>query len=223
MKVVENSKAVANTIGREVSEYRFWTETSGSLEVFFRNSGFAYAVPHTLSAGILGLPACDVRLSEEDDVHYRRKTDEGDWWMRMIFGLQSEDAYKAVLAAVDEYSKFLKEVERYRYVCDSGLKYSLRQAVYITDNIVREYTQNHFYEMVPSWQEALRESLRTFRVYNAKSLKFFYPEDFNLYNGESPKVDYLEEYIKYCEYLFKNMPLLQLHETNILVTTCQQY
>ena len=76
------------------------------------------------------------------------------------------------------------------------LKYTLKQAVYIVENIYREHEENDFNELIPSWYEALKESQRTFMQYKKMD--------------GCP--DYVDDYLEYCDYLFKTMTPLKLHK-----------
>ena len=81
---------------------------------------------------------------------------------------------------------------------ENGGKYSLKQAIYIIENIYRENEENHFYELIPSWHQALKDSLEV------------------LQTAEPSRA--IADYIDDCNYLLENMPLLQLHLTNCLMS-----
>ena len=124
-------------------------------------------------------------------VYYERAISE-EWFEKIIFGIQSEDVYNAVIADVEDYSKFLKSVNNIQEKAVPGLKYSLKQAYYIAENILRANEEDGFNELIPSWYDALHDVLNTFRT--------------------SEQTQSVEDYIEYCDYLLKTMPQLELHK-----------
>ena len=75
----------------------------------------------------------------------------------------------------------------------NGLVYTLKQAVYITENILRAHEEDGFNELVPKWNKALHDSLNTFLYYK----------------NSGSNIDYIGDYIDYCEYLFRVMTPLE--------------
>ena len=175
---------------------KFWAEVSEAIEHYFKKYN-GYPMPNSLAPQILGIPSDSIRLSSKDNAHYERVIG-GSWYEKMIFGIKSEEIYEAVLKAVDDYSTFMREVNTIEE-SSNHLRYSIKQAVYITENILRAHEEDGFNEMVPSWQEALTHALDTFKW--AKE------------NGMIQ--DYVDDYIEYCEYLFKDMQPLVLHELTL--------
>lgn len=173
----------------EKFDFHFWAEVSGAIEHYFKKYN-GYPMPNTLASDILNIPSDLIRLSSNDKVHYERQI-ANEWYRKMIFGAKSKEIYEAALAAVDDYSTFIKEVNNIREETNYGCKYSLKQALYIVENIYRAHEEDNFNELVPSWYEALQEAMKTLKM-------------------QEPSETVLE-YIDYCEYLFDNMPLLELH------------
>ena len=66
--------------------------------------------------------------------------------------------------------------------------------MYIIDNIYRAHEEDGFNELIPSWHQALVESLKTLEA--------------------QPKSKMIEDYIQYCKYLLDDMQLLELHYFN---------
>ena len=78
-----------------------------------------------------------VRLSNNDTNHYERFI-AGQWYEKAIWGLDSKEDFDAVITAIEEYSKFLKDVNQIDEKDkkeENGGKYSLKQAIYIIENI----------------------------------------------------------------------------------------
>ena len=174
----------------------FWAEVSGAIEYYFKKYN-GYPMPNTIVPNILKKDVGLFRFSNEDKVHYEREIG-GRWHEKMIFGIKDEETYKAALGAVDDYSKFMKEVNTLQE-SNNHLRYSLTQAEYIVDNIYDAHTEQGFNEMIPSWYQALTDALETFKWSKA--------------NGEAE--EYADDYIESCEFLFNDMPLLELHELKL--------
>ncbi len=92
-------------------------------------------------------------------------------------------------------SKEIKTSLNINEKANSGLKYSLEQAYYIAENILRAHEEDNFNELIPSWHEALKEALKTFEA--------------------SEQTQSVKDYIEYCEYFLKTMPVLKLHKLEI--------
>ncbi|MBR5716705.1 MAG: hypothetical protein IKX59_08965 [Bacteroidales bacterium] len=171
----------------------YWAEVSGPIERYFKNYN-GYPIPNTFATLMLKVSPDSLRLSTEDSAHYERII-AGTWYEKMIFGMKDEEIYKAVVAAVEDYSKFLKEVHNIKEEDNHGLRYSLKQAMYIVENILRAYEEDGFNELVPSWYEALNDVVNTFKA------------------SESNRM--VEDYLDYCVFLLENMPVLELHRLKI--------
>lgn len=71
--------------------------------------------------------------------------------------------------------------------------YTVKQAIYIIENIYRAHEEDGFNELIPSWKKALKESLLRLKV------------------EENPNQTVLD-YIEYAEYLISDMQPLVLHK-----------
>ena len=181
------------------TEYQYWVEVSETIEKYFRK-GNACPVSNIVSLKWLDMKSNMVRLSNNDTNHYERFI-AGQWYEKAIWGLDSKEDFDAVITAIEEYSKFLKDVNQIDEKDkkeENGGKYSLKQAIYIIENIYRENEENHFYELIPSWHQALQDSLEV------------------LQTAEPSRG--IADYIDDCNYLFENMPLLQLNLTSSLMS-----
>ncbi len=149
---------------------------------------------YIMASKILQVSEESIRLSSNDLEHYERLIAD-EWYEKMIFGIKSEEVFQAALKAVDDYSKFMREVNKISENINSGLKYTLKQAMYIVENIYRAHEEDGFNELVPSWHEALCEAKRTLL--------------------QSEKTQTIEDYIEYCDYLLETMPILRLHTLSV--------
>ena len=75
-------------------------------------------------------------------------------------------------------------------------KYSVKQAIYIIENLYRIHEENGVNELTPKWNDALRESMKVL-------------------NSTKERTQTISEYIQYGEYLLDDMQLLKLHVLNI--------
>ena len=174
-------------------DYHFWAEVSGAIEHYFKKYN-GYPMPNVLASEILNIDEDSLRMSSTDNVHYERII-SNEWFEKMIFGIKSEEIYNKAIAAVEDYSKFMKSVNNINENAISGLKYSLKQAFYIAENIIRAHEEDDFNELIPSWYDALQEAIKTFKA--------------------SKQTQSVIDYIEYCEYLLKTMPVLKLEKLNI--------
>lgn len=180
----------------KTAEYHYWVEVSETIEKYFRK-GNACPVSNIVSLKWLDMKSNMVWLSNNDTNHYERFI-AGQWYEKAIWGLDSKEDFDAVITAIEEYSKFLEDVNQIDEKDENAGKYSLKQAIYIIENIYRENEENHFYELIPSWHQALQDSLEV------------------LQTAEPSRG--IADYIDDCNYLLENMPLLQLHLTNCLMS-----
>lgn len=170
----------------------YWAEVSGAIEHYFKKHN-GYPMPNTMASEILGVPADRIKLCDEDKVHYERIIGpDGDWYVKMIFGIKDEATFNRVLEIMDNYEGFMKEVNN--MVTESNtMFYNIRQAMYIIDNIYRCNEEDGFNEMLPSWHRAIKQS-----IYTLESIE--------------NKERYIERYIKTAYYLLEKMPLLTLNK-----------
>ena len=75
-------------------------------------------------------------------------------------------------------------------------KYSVKQAIYIIENLYRIHEENGVNELTPKWNDALRESMKVL-------------------NSTKERTQTISDYIQYGEYLLDDMQLLILHVLNI--------
>lgn len=175
------------------SDLHFWVEASGAIERYFKKYN-CYSMPSTVASKILNKREGLLRLLQTDKVHYERIVAE-EWFEKMIFGVNDEEIIQKVLGDVEDYSQFMKSAIMLSEDNDAGLKYNLKQAYYIIDNIYRSHFEDGFNEMVPSWSAALHEAKRTLEA--------------------AEHTETIDDYIEYCEYLLHTLPPLELHALNI--------
>jgi hypothetical protein len=72
------------------------------------------------------------------------------------------------------------------------MKYSVKQAVFIIENLYRMHEEDGINELTPKWNDALRESIKTL-------------------NSVEEKTQTIEDYIQYGDYLLSDMQLLTLN------------
>ena len=173
-------------------DLHYWAEVSGAIEHYFKKHN-GYPMPNTMASEILGVPADRIKLCEEDKVHYERIIGtDGDWYVKMIFGIKDEATFNRVLEIVDNYEGFMKEVNNMRTESNT-MSYNVRQAMYIIDNIYRCNEEDGFNEMLPSWHRAIIQSIHTLE---------------SIENKER----YIERYIQTAYYLLEKMPVLKLNK-----------
>jgi len=171
-----------------------WAEVSGAIEHYFKKHN-GYPMPNTLASEILNVPESNILLSNEDNVHYERPIGSNqEYYLKMIFGIKNEEIYKKAIAEVENYGKFMENVNNSQTLSESNSKYTLKQAMYIIDNIYRAHEEDGFNELIPSWYQALIESMKTLQL--------------------QPKNKMIEDYIQYCNYLLEDMQVLELHYFN---------
>ena len=177
----------------EKFDYHFWAEVSGAIEHYFRKYN-GYPMPNILAPEILSVSSELIRPSKNDNVHYERQISD-EWFEKMIYGAKSKEVYEAAIAAVEDYSKFMKEVNKINENSNMNGRYSVKQAMYIVENIYRAHEEDGYNELIPSWYEALNESMEV------------------LLTAEQTQT--VVDYIEYCNYLLETMPVLQLHPLKI--------
>lgn len=177
----------------EIFDFHFWVEASGAIEHYFKKFN-GYPMPNIIASVFLNISSELIRLSTKDMIHYERQI-SNQWFEKMIFGAKGKEVYEAVIAAVEDYSSFLEDVNNISEGVDAIGKYSVKQAMYIIENIYRANEEDHFNELIPSCYNALRESLEVLMA--AKPSRT------------------INDYIDYCHYLFETMPVLELHTIDI--------
>lgn len=177
----------------EKFDYHFWAEVSGAIEHYLRKYN-GYPMPNILAPEILSISSELIRLSENDNVHYERQI-SNEWFEKMIYGAKSKEVYEAAIAAVEDYSKFMKDVNKITENINMGNRYSVKQAMYIVENIYRAHEEDGFNELIPSWYEALIKSMEVLKA--------------------AEQTQTVIDYIEYCNYLLETMPVLQLHPLRV--------
>ena len=92
-------------------------------------------------------------------------------------------------------SKNMKEVNKINENSNMNGRYSVKQAMYIVENIYRAHEEDGYNELIPSWYEALNESMEVLSA--------------------AEQTQTVVDYIEYCNYLLETMPVLQLHPLKI--------
>lgn len=92
---------------------------------------------------------------------------------------------------MDNYEGFMKEVNDIITESNS-MVYNVKQAMYIIDNVYRCNEEDGFNEMLPSWYQALLQSIRTLE---------------SVENSEN----YIKRYIDTAYYIIEKMPVLTLN------------
>ena len=108
----------------------------------------------------------------------------------MIFGIKSKEIYQKAIKEVENYASFMKEVNN---INENTERYTIKQAIYIIENIYRAHEEDGFNELIPSWHEALNNCLIVLK-------------------NTPDKNQTILDYIQYGEYLIDDMQLLELHE-----------
>ena len=177
----------------EKFDYHFWAEVSGAIEHYVKKYN-GYPMPNILAPEILSISSELIRPSKNDNVHYERQISD-EWFEKMIYGAKSKEVYEAAIAAVEDYSKFMKEVNKINENSNMNGRYSVKQAMYIVENIYRAHEEDGYNELIPSWYEALNESMEVLSA--------------------AEQTQTVVDYIEYCNYLLETMPVLQLHPLKI--------
>ena len=177
----------------EKFDYHFWAEVSGAIEHYFKKYN-GYPMPNILAPEMLSISSELIRPSKNDNVHYERQISD-EWFEKMIYGAKSKEVYEAAIAAVEDYSKFMKEVNKINENSNMNGRYSVKQAMYIVENIYRAHEEDGYNELIPSWYEALNESMEVLSA--------------------AEQTQTVVDYIEYCNYLLETMPVLQLHPLKI--------
>jgi hypothetical protein len=166
----------------------YWAEVSGAIEHYFKKHN-GYPMPNILASEILQIDEEDIVLSNNDKVHYDRAIgSEGEMFTKMIFGIKNDEIFQKAIAEVENYGKFMKEVNSIK---EDIQTYSIKQSIYIIENIYRAHEEDGFNELIPSWYEGLNKSLDTLKLV------------------ENPSQTILD-YIDYAEYLLDDMQVLKI-------------
>ncbi len=175
-------------------ELHYWSEVSGAIEHYFKKHN-GFPMPNTMAGKILQIPEKDITISNKDMVHYDRPIGKDrEVFTKMIFGIKSDEIFQQAMDEVENYYDFMKEVNN--MINESKeFKYSIKQSIYIIENLYRLHEENKVNELTPKWADALKESMKTLR--------------------KSTKNQTISDYIEYGEYLLSDMQILELNTINI--------
>lgn len=175
----------------ENSDLHYWAEVSGAIEYYFKKHN-GYPMPNTLASEILNISESEIKPLT-DFVHYERPIGENrEIFTKMIFGIKSEDIFQKAIKEVENYASFMREVNN---ITESTGHYTIKQTLFIIENIYRAHEEDGFNELIPSWHKALIDSL-------------------NVLNNTPNKNQTIYDYIQYGEYLLDDMQILKLHKLN---------
>ena len=172
-------------------ELHYWTEVSGAIEHYFKKHN-GYPMPNTIASKILQIPDNHIIPSKKDMVHYDRVIgQDGEKFTKMIYGIKSEEIFQKAMSEVEDYYDFMKDVNS--MVNESKeTKYSVKQAIYIIENLYRMHEENGINELTPKWNDALRESMKV--LISTKE-----------------RTQTISDYIEYGEYLLSDTQVLTLN------------
>ena len=172
-------------------ELHYWTEVSGVIEYYFKKHN-GFPMPNTIASKILGVPEDKIILSKKDMVHYDRVIGrDREKFTKMIYGIKSEEIFQEAMSEFEDYYDFMKEVNK--IVNESKeTKYSVKQAIYIIENLYRMHEEDGLNELIPKWHDALRDSVEVLNLVKEKDQTF-------------------SDYIEYGKYLLSDMQVLTLN------------
>ena len=172
-------------------ELHYWTEVSGVIEYYFKKHN-GFPMPNTIASKILGVPEDKIILSKKDMVHYDRVIGrDREKFTKMIYGIKSEEIFQEAMSEFEDYYDFMKEVNK--IVNESKeTKYSVKQAIYIIENLYRMHEEDGLNELIPKWHDALRDSVEVLNLVKEKDQT-------------------ISDYIEYGNYLLSDMQVLILN------------
>ena len=172
-------------------ELHYWTEVSGVIEYYFKKHN-GFPMPNTIASKILGVPEDKIILSKKDMVHYDRVIErDREKFTKMIYGIKSEEIFQEAMSEFEDYYDFMKEVNK--IVNESKeTKYSVKQAIYIIENLYRMHEEDGLNELIPKWHDALRDSVEVLNLVKEKDQT-------------------ISDYIEYGKYLLSDMQVLTLN------------
>ena len=175
-------------------ELHYWSEVSGAIEHYLKKHN-GFPMPNTMAGKILQIPEKDITISNKDMVHYDRPIGKDrEVFTKMIFGIKSDEIFQQAMNEVENYYDFMKEANN--MINESKeFKYSIKQSIYIIENLYRLHEEDKVNELTPKWADALKESMKTLR--------------------KSTKNQTISDYIEYGEYLLSDMQILELNTINI--------
>ena len=172
-------------------ELHYWTVVSGVIEYYFKKH-YGFPMPNTIASKILQISDGSIIPSKKDMVHYDRIIgQDGERFTKMIYGIKSEEIFQEAMSEFEDYYDFMKEVNK--MVNESKeTKYSVKLAIYIIENLYRMHEENGLNELIPKWNEALRDSMAVL-------------------NSTKEKTQTISDYIEYGNYLLSDTQVLTLN------------
>ena len=171
-------------------ELHYWTEVSGVIEYYFKKHN-GHPIPNNMASKILGIPDNLITPSKEDMVHYNRVIGVDAAFTKMIYGIKSEEIFYEAMSEFEDYYDFMKEVNKMVNESKES-KYSVRQAIYIIENLYTMHEDNAINELTPKWHDALRDSVEVL-------------------NSTKEKTQTISDYIEYGNFLLSDTQILTLN------------
>ena len=173
-------------------ELHYWTEVSGIIEHYYFKKHNGFPIPNNMASKILGVPDSQITPSKKDMIHYNRVIgQDNEKFTKMICGIKSEEIFYEVMSEFENNYDFMKEVNK--MVNESKeTKYSVRQAIYIIENLYRMHEEDELNELIPKWHDALRDSVEVL-------------------NLTKEKTQTISDYIKYGNFLLSDTQILTLN------------
>ena len=185
--------AIQQIVQHTITELKlhYWAEVSGAIERYFKRHN-GYPMPNTIASKILGVSDNLVIPSKKDMVHYDRVIErDREKFTKMIYGIKSEEIFQEAMSEFEDYYDFMKEVNK--IVNESKeTKYSVKQAIYIIENLYRMHEEDGLNELIPKWHDALRDSVEVLNLVKEKDQT-------------------ISDYIEYGNYLLSDMQILTLN------------
>ena len=185
--------AIQQIVQHTITELKlhYWAEVSGAIERYFKRHN-GYPMPNTIASKILGVSDNLVIPSKKDMVHYDRIIEKNEErFTKMIYGIKSEEIFQEAISEFEDYYDFMKVVNN--MVNESKeTKYSVKQAIYIIENLYRMHEEDGLNELIPKWHDALRDSVEVLNLVKEKDQT-------------------ISDYIEYGNYLLSDMQILTLN------------
>jgi hypothetical protein len=88
-------------------------------------------------------------------VHYDRFiVQDEEKFTKMIYGIKSEEIFKEAMSEVEDYYDFIKEVNNMGNA-SKETKYSVKQAIYIIENLYRMHEEDSINELTPKMERCI--------------------------------------------------------------------
>ena len=170
----------------------YWTEVSGIIEHYYFKKHNGFPIPNNMASKILGVPDSQITPSEKDMIHYNRVIgQDNEKFTKMICGIKSEEIFYEVMSEFENNYDFMKEVNKMVNESEET-KYSVKQAIYIIENLYIMHEDNALNELIPKWHDALRDSVEVL-------------------NSTKEKTQTISDYIEYGNYLLSDTQILTLN------------